>query len=1273
MHEDNGTAAESAGCRGRRRPRSARALRKRALLRPAALLCLAAALAVWCSPASALSQRGHAFASSFAKKGSGAGELSSPSGLAVSESSGDVYVDDADNNRVDRFDREGGFLGAWGWGVSDGKAELETCTNACQSGIAGSGEAQLSSPEAIAVDNSNNPSDDPSMGDVYVVADAQYPNAVIDKFTGTGQFIGRLTSRTEAEAFGRIDGVTIDDSGSVWVDWESGPIEKFSDGVVNERVSSDESEVLCQVAGLAVAAGGEALYMSHQRANFEEECPEQAPSEKAPAVVAELNAGGQPQTEALDNRNTTAVAVDISHNRETSGDVYLDNVTTLAAFNADGSLIQQFGAEAELGKGSGVAVDGATDDLYVADAGKNRIDVFTPTPPGQPTVDSVSSQNINPTSTELRAQVDPDGLRTEYHFQYGVVDCASSPSSCTDVPIPHGAIEASFGAKSVSVQVPGLKPATTYYYRLIAKNEDGEAEGAQTLSTFTTLPSPAGLLPDGRAWELVSPPEKDGAGIEAIGGSAENGGPTGGPMQASADGNSITYVANAPIPGEPQGSRSPEGTQILSVRGGEGWSSQDIVTPHDKGEGFPSGKPQEYSLFASDLSQGLLQPWGLTGMQEPPLVPGVEQEERGIYLRNNTNCAVTPATCYRPLVTSENDTAHLPFGGKVGFVGGDGVADATPELAHVVFQSQVALTPASAPGLYEWTADQPPAEQLQLVSVLPNGKPVQEEPALGNPPPLGAQAVQARHAISSDGSRIFWGIPGEPHLYMRDMINGQTLEVNAPAKGVRKISNGEAQEVEEAHFQDASSDGSKVFFTDTVPLTTQSTVEARREGPADLYECEVEEVNDRLECGKEGAKLTDLTVDPRFEFGESADVVGLMLGASEDGSSVYFVANGVLAPGATPGNCARATAQSETQPDAKCNLYYEHDNGARWEEPRFIAQLSQEDAADWGKGGTESLRIMTSRVSANGRYLAFMSEEPLTGYNNVDANPEAQGARDEEVFLYDASSGQLVCASCNSGERPHGVLDSDHSGEGNGLLVDRAGAWKGHWLAGSIPGWTPLGVSTALYQSRYLSDEGRLFFDSSDGLVAQDKNGKEDVYEYEPTGIGNCQAAPGCTALISSGTSQQESAFIDASESGNDAFFITAQPLVAADRDKSFDLYDARVCTETSPCVTSSPPAPPTCNSEASCRPAPQMAPVAGAPPTATFSGPGNASAGGSREQVQRPPKPALTRAQKLKQALAVCRRRYTHSRKTRTSCERQARKAYAAKKPAKRTRKAKR
>ena len=61
-----------------------------------------------------------------------------------------------------------------------------------------------------------------------------------------------------------------------------------------------------------------------------------------------------------------------------------------------------------------------------------------------------------------------------------------------------------------------------------------------------------------------------------------------------------------------------------------------------------------------------------------------------------------------------------------------------------------------------------------------------------------------------------------------------------------------------------------------------------------------------------------------------------------------------------------------------------------------------------------------------------------------------------------------------------------------------------HWLAGSIPGWDNLRERPATYQPRYLSDSGRLFFDSPDALVPRDTNGLEDVYEYEPEGVGGC-------------------------------------------------------------------------------------------------------------------------------------------------------------------------
>ena len=185
------------------------------------------------------------------------------------------------------------------------------------------------------------------------------------------------------------------------------------------------------------------------------------------------------------------------------------------------------------------------------------------------------------------------------------------------------------------------------------------------------------------------------------------------------------------------------------------------------------------------------------------------------------------------------------------------------------------------------------------------------------------------------------------------------------------------------------------------------------------------------------------------------------------------------------------------------------------------------------------------------------------------------------------------------------MFDTEAAGEGFGLLVDRPETWTGHWLAGSLPGWTlfELNNPEAEHQSRYLSNSGRLFFNSADPLVAagdrpapekrsstatKQSVGVENVYEYEPAGQGSCTSQPGCVALISSGTSRHESAFLDASESGNDVFFLTAAQLVAQDTDNSLDIYDARVCgtPETQSCLPEKPPPPPACSGE-ECRPPP--------------------------------------------------------------------------------------
>src|SRR5262249_44018618 len=153
-----------------------------------------------------------------------------------------------------------------------------------------------------------------------------------------------------------------------------------------------------------------------------------------------------------------------------------------------------------------------------------------------------------------------------------------------------------------------------------------------------------------------------------------------------------------------------------------------------------------------------------------------------------------------------------------------------------------------------------------------------------------------------------------------------------------------------------------------------------------------------------------------------------------------------------PGHCIQrdsATHIKEQEgllPTFKCTLYVMHRGPSGWETPKVVSPVTTQDQADWrmdpSAGG---LTAVSSRVSPNGGFLAYMSNSPLTGYNNVDAS---SGKPDEEVFLYDNGTQGVSCVSCNpTGAQPHGVKSQEQSGEGSGLVIDRILAWNKQWLA----------------------------------------------------------------------------------------------------------------------------------------------------------------------------------------------------------------------------------
>jgi hypothetical protein len=759
--------------------------------------------------------------------------------------------------------------------------------------------------------------------------------------------------------------------------------------------------------------------------------------------------------------------------------------------------------------------------------------------PSAPSFTAVTDQSATP-----NAEVNPGGAATSVHFEY-VTQAAflaegfANPARTADVSVGSGT-----NPVPISATIAELTPGTTYVVRVVASNSV-EAEVPGEVGTFTTQRLGAAALPDGRGWELVTPPNKHGSPLSPLS-------YAGSLIQAAADGGALTYASNGPIISDTSGNPRILASQNVSHRTDQGWLTEDITSPAEEPIGL--GNISEYTQFSENLSVGALEPVADTLLSPQATAPT-------IYLHQ-------PDGSFLPLVTASNVLPGSVFFHRVPSGPSEGridrsveYVDGTTDLSSVVLTSCAKLTadateacePESTTtrgigNLYVWKGG-----SLKLASSPPQG----ESFAPQAQPKLGDDNKQVRHAITDDGNRVIFRAlrpEGNFALYLRDIAREETVRIDESQPGAPD------QNSSHATFQEASSDGSKIFFTDAAAITPDSTAGQGSTAGEDLYMCEIRETGGRLHCD-----LTDLTVAHAPSV--TAGVGGNLIGISENGDRAYFAAAGDLTASSNPrGEQAVENSQTdacntfETAGDQyRCNIFV---SDTETNTVKLVAVLSVADQPVWnGRGFRPDLGYMTARVSPNGRYLAFMSERSLTGYDNRDA---VSGERDEEVFLYDSQTETLSCVSCNpSGARPSGMYDS---GEATGSLVDY-GVWSHHWLAGSIPGWTHFINNQARHQPRYLSNSGRLFFNANDSLAPKDSNGTEDVYEFEPPGVGDCAeqsstfspVSGGCVALISSGTSGEESAFLDASESGDDIFFLTGSQLTSADIDGVLDIYDARV------------------------------------------------------------------------------------------------------------------
>ncbi len=1171
--------------------------------------------------------------------GAGAGQFSfselPSSPLAVDQSSGDVYVGDSANNRVEKFDAEGNFILAFGKEVDKTKveekeagepvteAEEDICAatsgDICQAGTvdAGTGEGAFNNPSALAVD--------PTDGDVYV---SDREAQLIERFDSEGNFLSQFAAPTDAALRGG-NALAVDSSGDVYLADGNGEchcVLKFtSSGNPDPTNPQIGSGVLESAFALAIDTSDN-LYVADAGTGFVAKFAPDA------SLIAAAFAPG-----------SAGVAVDPS-----TGDVWVDDDEneTIGEYQSSGTQIASVTSPVDLLHSRGIGFSSTAQRLYLTDPDYSQVDIFQPlalpeattgtssdltatsatfsgtvnpagvelqecefeyvdaaeyqpaapnpysagntapclpstqeignateavkvtadiegltpgttyhfrlqvaNPDGNamgsdqtfltkgPTIGAKSASNITDTATTLNAQVNPHGVATTYQFQYG-----TNTNYGHSVPASPAAIGSGNSEVSVAERIVGLTPETTYHYRLIATNTDATSAGSD--QTFMTYPPASAGPPDNRAYEQVTPIDKDG------------GNPTGfiNYLQASPSGERITFLSLSGVPG---GTGAQEFPLFLASRGSAGWTTQGQLPPAN------SGRDANVLGWSGDLSAAF----------------DVATPDGGtphLYLRDNITGALQTIT------TGE---------------GSFSIDGTSADGSHVLFEDKGGqLLPGAAPSqdnLYLWDRD---TGALSLVGVLPEA----QCKALSLParcaPPAGSfagpynwrsedtssgggeRAYYTENAISGDGSHVFFTAGGTGQIYVRE--NGtSTVQVSASQKTNGTGPGGtDPQGPQPAAWMASTPDGSHVFFTSHEELTNDANTGSADQG-SDLYRFDVAT-----------GQLTDLTADRSDSNGAAVQGV---LGTSSDGSYVYFVANGVLAAHASPGDC------QGIEISGTCSLYLWH-NG----QISFIANLSansgiagglqDSDARDWLPSSVAEgdPYDKTSRVTPDGQTVLFRSQQQLTGYDNAGF---------AEYYRYGAASGGLGCVSCN----PTGALPT---GSATLRSIDTTVA-------------TPGAVTS--YLTRNLSADGtRVFFETPDALVPSDTNGDagchslqtggtscQDVYEWEASGTGSCaESGPafsrqdeGCLYLLSTGKSSDPSYFADASESGNDVFFFTTSPLVGQDTDQIQDIYDARIGGGIA--AQSAPPPP--CPGEA-CLPSAFLPPAAQTPPSSSFSGPGN-------------------------------------------------------------------
>jgi hypothetical protein len=430
-----------------------------------------------------------AFKFQFGSEGSGAGELLQAGPSAIDQVTGDFFVLDANNNRIDKFDAAGNFQFTFGWDVNQtqpGSAQ-ELCprpgfpADVCQAGERGTKLGQIGSSDhsfewaasGLAIGTSGNLFVAEKGGHIFGGnstglergKEDQYGNRRVQVFSPSGAFLSAIAIPHEPSGCEPI----VPAVGS-----EPGP---------------NECEDRLEPAQLAIDSQG-TIYTTPDPSGVEGTFggPICRHSPLQPCVVKRYSPSGLPLG-ALNEADTfgtlNAIAADT-----VSDEIYVVQPTSLDESQFEIGVYSSAGQRLEsvargIASSGALAVRSGTTRAYVGNqsGGVNVIDTIVVLPSA--TVDSISNVTAHGAEFHGTANNESTTLAAGYHFEYRAEGDASwTPVTTKDVDIGTGA--SPVPAEQATSQ---LDPNTNYRVRLVVTREQGGGSAVSAEQTFTTDPT----------------------------------------------------------------------------------------------------------------------------------------------------------------------------------------------------------------------------------------------------------------------------------------------------------------------------------------------------------------------------------------------------------------------------------------------------------------------------------------------------------------------------------------------------------------------------------------------------------------------------------------------------------------------------------------------------------------------------------------------------------------------------------------------------------------